>query len=154
MIRVVLDTNVFVSALLVPDSPPARILELALQGSLRLIISPAILKEIGSVFQYPRLKKSMKKHRLTEEEVADAILKILKVATLTPGEKVVRGASPDPQDDIILSCAVEGQAEFIVSGDQDLIKLEAYEGIKIVTPAGFLKILAEQRKKTNAKASS
>jgi hypothetical protein len=142
MIRVVLDTNVFVSALLVPDSPPARILELILQGQLRLIISPGIIKEIGQVWQYPKVKKSLKKHRLTEAEVAAAVIKILKVATITPGAEIARGVSPDPADDMILSCAVEGQADFIISGDQDLTELESYEGIKIVSPASFLKLLA------------
>lgn len=87
MMRVVLDTNVFVSAFLTPDSPPARILELALEGQLRLVISPGIIREISQVFQYPKVKKSMKKHRLTAEEVADAILKIFKIATITPGRK-------------------------------------------------------------------
>jgi putative PIN family toxin of toxin-antitoxin system len=143
MIRVVLDTNVFVSALLIPDSPPARILEFALKGNLRLVMSPGIIKEIGSVFNYPRLKKSMKKHRLSDGEVADAILQLLKIAIITPGAEIASGTSRDPADDMVLSCAVEGQADFIVSGDQDLIKLESYEGVKIVTPSAFLKIIAE-----------
>lgn len=142
MIRVVLDTNVFVSALLAPDSPPARILELALEGQLRLVISPGIIREIGQVWQYPKVKKSLKKHRLTAKEVANAILKILKVATITPGAETARGVSPDPGDDMVLSCAMEGQADFIISGDQDLTELEYYEGIRIVSPANFLKLLA------------
>jgi putative PIN family toxin of toxin-antitoxin system len=142
MIRVVLDTNVFVSALLVPDSPPARILELALQGQLRLIISPAIIGEIGQVCHYPKVKKSLQKHGLQEAKVAAALTKILKVATLTPGAEIARGVSPDPADDLVLSCAIEGQADFIISGDQDLTKLESHQGIQIVTPANFLRLVA------------
>ena len=143
MIRIVLDTNVFVSALLIPDSPPARILEFALKGNLRLVMSPGIIKEIGSVFNYPRLKKSMKQHHLTDGEVTDAILQLIKIATITPGTEIASGACRDPADDMVLSCAVEGQADFVISGDQDLIKLESYEGIKIVTPAIFLQIIAK-----------
>ena len=143
MIRVVLDTNVFVSALLTPGSPPAGILELALEGKLRLIISPGIIREIALVFQYPKVKKSMKKHRLTEEEVADAILKIFKIATITPGAEIAPGVTPDPGDDMVLSCALEGRADFIISGDRHLTALDAYEGIRIVTPATFLKFLAD-----------
>lgn len=143
MIRVVLDTNVFVSALLTPDSPPAGILELALEGQLRLVISPGIIREIGLVFQYPKVKKSLKKHRLTEEEVAETILKILKIATITPGAEIAKGVSPDPGDDMVLSCAVEGRADFIISGDQDLTELDSYQGIRIVAPGIFLKLLAE-----------
>ena len=94
------------------------------------------------MWQYPKVKKSLKKHPPTEAEVAAAVIKILKVATITPGAEIARGVSPDPADDMILSCAVEGQADFIISGDQDLTELESYEGIKIVTPASFLKLLA------------
>jgi len=143
MIRAVLDTNVFVSALLTPEGPPARILEITLDGQLRLVISPGIIREIGLVFQYPRIKKSMKKHGLTAAEVGDAILKILKIATITPGVEFARGISRDPSDDMVLSCASEGQADFIISGDQDLTELDSYQGIRIVSPASFLKILAE-----------
>jgi predicted nucleic acid-binding protein len=71
-------------------------------------------------------------------EVEDTILQLLKIATITPGAEIALGASQVPADDMVLSCAVEGQADFAISGDQDLIKLESYEGIKIVTPANFL----------------
>lgn len=141
MLRVVLDTNVFLCALLAPDSPPAGILQLALQGRLRLVISPGIIIEIGLVLQYPKVKKSLRKHSLTEEEMADAIINILKIATITPGAEMVRGVAPDPGDDMVLSCAVEGRADFIVSGDRHLTGLESYEGIRIVAPAAFLQLL-------------
>jgi len=142
MMRVVLDTNVFVSALLTPGSPPAGILELALTGQLRLVISPGIIGEIGLVWQYPKVKKSLKKHRLSTEEVTDATIKILKVATINPGVEIAPTVSPDPADDMVLACAVEGRADFIISGDRDLTELESYEGIRIVTPAAFVKLLA------------
>jgi hypothetical protein len=141
MIRVVLDTNVLVSALLTPVSPPAKILAAVLEGRLRIIISPAIISEIGLVFQYPRLKKTMRKHRLSAEEVEEALFKILKVAIITPGDKIILGVSRDPADDPILSCAVEGQADYVISGDKDLTELESFEGIRIMEPATFLRLL-------------
>jgi putative PIN family toxin of toxin-antitoxin system len=144
MIRVVLDTNVLVSALLTPDSPPAEILEFVLEGRLRILISPAIIREIGLVFQYPRLKKTMQKHRLSAEEVEEAILKILKVAIITAGEKIIQGVSRDPADDLILSCAAEGQADFVISGDKDLTELGSFEGIRIMEPANFLQLIETQ----------
>jgi putative PIN family toxin of toxin-antitoxin system len=143
MMRVVLDTNVFVSALLIPNSPPARVLELTLGGQLRLVISPGIIREIVQVFQYPRIRNSMKKHRLTEAEVADAVHKILKIATISSGKEIAKGVSADPADDMVLSCALEGRADFIISGDQHLTELDNYEGIRIVAPAAFLKLLEE-----------
>lgn len=102
---------------MVPDSPPARILEVALKGYLRLIVSPGIIKEIDLVFNYSKLKKSIRKSHLTDDGVADAILHVRRIATITPGAEIASGVSQDPADDMVLSCAVEGQADFIVSGD-------------------------------------
>jgi uncharacterized protein len=48
----------------------------------------------------------------------------------------------DPKDDMVLSCALEGRADFIISGDQDLLKLTSHEGVKIVKPSTFLDIIA------------
>lgn len=141
MIRVVLDTNVLVSAILMPGSSPARILELALAGRLRWIISPGIIREMGLVFQYPKIKKAMKKQRLSYRAVEEVILKMLKVAAITPGKMIAQGVSRDPSDNMILSCAAEGQADFVISGDQDLTKLGSYEGIRIVDPASFLQLI-------------
>jgi uncharacterized protein len=141
MIRVVLDTNVLISALLTPGSPPAKILELALEGRLRIIISPAIIREIGLVLQYPKLKKTLQKHGLSSLEVEEAIFKILRVATITPGRLMVQGISRDPADDAILSCAAAGRADFLVSGDKDLTALDSYEGIRILEPAAFLRLI-------------
>jgi uncharacterized protein len=143
MIRAVLDTNVFVSAILAPEGPPARILEIALTGGIILVISQAILREINQVFQYPKIQKLLKKHGITASELEAAVFKILKVAFLTTGQLSLEGICADPADDMVLSCAVEGEADFIISGDQDLISLESYQGIKIVAPAAFLKLLEE-----------
>ncbi len=92
MIRAVLDTNIWVSAMLTPDKPPAKILEIALTGRMRLIISPGIIAEIGRVLQYPKVKKALKNHRITFQEVDDVIFKLLKVALITP-EKLLPRAS-------------------------------------------------------------
>jgi putative PIN family toxin of toxin-antitoxin system len=141
MIRAVLDTNVWVSGILTPGHPPAKILELALTGNLRLIISAGIIREIGRVLQYPKVEKALKKHRITSQEVEDVILKLLKVTLITPGARFVEGVSNDPADDMVIACALKGQADFIISGDHHLTDLENYQGIKIVDPATFLAII-------------
>jgi putative PIN family toxin of toxin-antitoxin system len=61
MTRIVIDTNILVSAILTPKGNPAKILKLVLEGTLNLIISPAILEETQQVLRYPRLVKLMKK---------------------------------------------------------------------------------------------
>jgi putative PIN family toxin of toxin-antitoxin system len=142
MIRAVLDTNVWVSAMLTPGNPPAKILEFALTGKMRLLISPGIIREIGQVLKYPKVKKALKKHRITSQEVDDVILKLLKAAIITPGEILVEGVSDDPADDMIIACALEGQPDFIISGDHHLTDLKDYQGIKIVAPSIFLALIA------------
>ena len=84
MIRAVLDTNVWVSAILAPGNPPAKILEFALTGEMRLLISPEIIREIGQVLKYPKVKKALRKHQITSQEVDDVILKLLRAAIITP----------------------------------------------------------------------
>ena len=143
MIRAVLDTNVWVSAMLTPDKPPAKILEIALTGRMRLIISPGIIAEIGRVLQYPKVKRLWKNHRITSQEVDDVIFKLLKVALITPGKTLAEGVSDDPADDMIIACALEGRADFIISGDHHLTDLENYQGIKIVDPSTFLALIAK-----------
>jgi uncharacterized protein len=143
MIRAVLDTNVWVSAILTPGTPPAKILELALTGTMQLIISPGIIREIGRVLQYPKVKKALTKHRIISHEVDDIMFKLLKAAIITPGEVLAGGVSDDPADDMIIACALEGRADFIISGDHHLTDVKNYQGIKIVAPSTFLALIAE-----------
>jgi predicted nucleic acid-binding protein len=63
-------------------------------------------------------------------------------AVITPGQRHLPGVTRDPKDDAVVACAKEGQANYIVSGDQDLLVLNNYEGVQIVTPQQFIEILA------------
>ncbi len=141
MIRAVFDTNVFISALFNPKRPPAQLLELALQGKIRLIVSPQLIEEIERVLTYPRVKRLLKKRQTASDEAAEAISKALKATVLTAGELTVEAIPDDPADNVVLACALEGNADFIISGDHHLIDLENYQGIKIVNPARFLELL-------------
>jgi putative PIN family toxin of toxin-antitoxin system len=141
MIRAVLDTNVFISALFNPQRPPAQLLDLALQGKIKLIISPQLIGEIEGVLTYPRVKKLLKKRKAAPGEIEEGIAKALKLAVLTPGSLTIEAIPDDPADDMVLACALEGIADFIVSGDHHLLDLKDYQGIKIVTPVKFLEII-------------
>lgn len=143
MIRTVLDTNVWVSGVLSPGNPPAIILEFALTGKIRLITSPGIIREVVRVFQYPKVKKALEKHRVTSREVEDVFLKLAKMSIITAGEKLVEAVLEDPVDNMVISCALEGRADFIISGDHHLTDLENYQGIKIIAPADFLELMAK-----------
>jgi uncharacterized protein len=140
MTRLVLDTNVLVSAILSPRGKPAFILKLALRGVVELVISPAIIEEMYKVLHYPKLIKLLKKNRVSVEEIEAFIKNIDTIAEITKGKLVLDVIKDDTSDNIILACGVEGGADFIISGDSHLLGLESFEEIEIVTPATFLEL--------------
>ena len=135
MIRVVLDANQFVSAVLVPVGRPAQILQAWRAGQFELVLSPSILAEVRRVLLYPRLQRQ---HGWGEAQVDDFLAGIASAATLTPGLYPVQVVPDDPTDDKYIACALEAGAEYIVSGDEHLTQLGKYQGIKIVTPTVFI----------------
>ncbi|MBM4295918.1 MAG: putative toxin-antitoxin system toxin component, PIN family [Deltaproteobacteria bacterium] len=141
--NVVIDTNVLISAILQTGSPPARILDLALSGDIRLISSFHLLQEIDRVVQYPRITKAIEK-RLPPDKLPSFLNKIREIVILTPGELVVDDITEDSPDNLVLACAVEGKADFIISGDHHLIDLKSFRGIRIVAPATFLRFFARK----------
>lgn len=135
MIRVVLDANVFVSAALSPNGIPAKILTAWRAEQFQLVISKAILEEIDRVLHYPKI---LKRHQWREERIRLFIEDLAHLAVLTPGERKLTVITEDPSDNRYLESATEGEAEYIVSGDQHLIELEVYQNIRILTPRAFL----------------
>jgi uncharacterized protein len=138
--RVVLDTNQYVSALLKPDSNSARLIAMVHEGKITLIISQTILAEIRRVLAYPKVKKL---HRRTQREIEQFIRKTEKIAIITPETLQIDVIKADHSDNILLACAVEGNADFIVSGDHHLKDLKTFQGIPIVDPATFLKAISQ-----------
>ncbi len=143
MTRVVLDANQYVSSLLKLHSNPAKIVRLAYVGDLTLLLSPAILDELQRGLSYPKIKKL---HRRTPEEIERFLRTLDKIAFMTPELLSVSAIVDDPSDNIYLACAVEGSADFIVSGDHHLTDLKTFSGIPIVNPAIFLKLMTERDK--------
>lgn len=136
--RVVLDTNQYVSALLKAESNSARLMTLAAEGQITLIVSQDILEEIRRVLAYPKIQKL---HRRSKQKIEQFIRQTEKIAVITPGTLEVDAIQVDPSDNIFLACAVEGNADYIISGDHHLKDLGAYQGIEILDPAAFLKII-------------
>jgi putative PIN family toxin of toxin-antitoxin system len=142
MLKVVFDTNVFVSSLLVKEGRPARVLDAWRDQQYLLVISPAIIAEIQTTLNYPRIRR---KYAITDEEVEGLRSLLEQDALLVPGDAQVTGAIPeDPADERVLACAVEAGADFIVSGDRHLLNLETYQGIPILTIRTFLERLGEE----------
>ncbi len=130
--KVVLDTNVLVSGLLVQGSVPSEILRDFKDGQWILVLSGAILEEYGRVLR-------RKKFGLPTANV-ESMLRLIenKAIKVIPSEhfSVVH---QDPSDNEFLDVAVEGQADFIVSGDRHLLDLNRFRGIPVLPPSEFLK---------------
>ena len=136
--RIVIDTNVLVSAVLNPHGKPAAILDAVIDGDLNLIFSSAMLEEARRVFSYPKIQKILKQNKISLKEVKNYIDRLNKTAIIVPGQTKLDVIKDDPDDNIVLACAQEGKANYIVSGDQHLTSLKTYQTIEIVSPAVFL----------------
>lgn len=141
MLRAVLDTNIVVSGTISSSGAPYDVLEAWRHRRFVLTTSPPILKEIRRVFEYPRIKNS---YDLDAKTVKAIIARLSKYAAVTPGELTVNLVHDDPGDNMFLACAKEAEADFIVTGDAHLLDIKSFEGIPIVSPRYFLKIIEER----------
>jgi putative PIN family toxin of toxin-antitoxin system len=139
MLKVVLDTNVLVSAYLVPGGKPARILSLARQGKLTICLSPPILSEVKQTLLRPKLQKI---HKATAKETERFLKALTSVVVMTAGTEEIDAVKDDPDDNKILACALEGEANFIVSGDHHLTDMKVFQNIPIVNPDAFLTFMS------------
>jgi putative PIN family toxin of toxin-antitoxin system len=137
-VRVVLDANVIISAVISPRGSPARILRLWEGEEFELIISPPILEELERVIHYPRIQE---KYSLSEEYVGQFLQSVGSGATVVDPAVELSVIEKDPSDDRYLECAVASEASYIVTGDGHLLDLEEYGGIAILNPAEFLALV-------------
>jgi putative PIN family toxin of toxin-antitoxin system len=141
-LRVVLDTNVLISSLVAEGGAPRQVLDAWLEDRYTLVTSLYLVEELVHVLSYPRIAKRLS---LTEGEIAVILAALLSKSIVTPGHLRLPGVTRDPKDDAVVACAKEGEADYIISGDQDLLVLDEYEGIQIVTPRRFTEILEEEQ---------
>jgi hypothetical protein len=138
MMRVVLDANVLVSALISSRGSPAAILACWEQGAFELVVSPAILDELGRVLRYPRIQA---RYDLPEALVGRFLELLQRVATLVEPQGEIAAIPADASDNRYLEAALAGGAVYIVSGDAHLLALSAHQGTRILAPAAFLALL-------------
>lgn len=131
MTRVVLDTNVLVSGLLVPGSSPERILRQFRDGDWSLAVSPAIIEEYGRVLRRKRFGFPL-------EQVEAILAEIQSRAWVVIPSRRFNAIPQDPPDNEFLDTAVEARVSFLISGDSHLLALESFHGIPILSPARFL----------------
>jgi len=133
--RIVLDTNVLISAILF-GGPPREALKLVISGTVDCSLSIAILDELRDVLRRPKFGFSPEQSFNVLEElhaVCDIINPMVKINVITE----------DHDDNKILECAVEAKSAFIVSGDRHLLDLIEFRGIKILTPSAYLKMVKD-----------
>lgn len=131
--RLVADTNILVSALIVGTSLPAHLITLWREGWFELLTSAEQLDELMRVTRYPRIRD-----RLAPALAGRLINDLRKIAVMVPDLPTVT-ICPDPFDNYLLAMATAGSANFLVTGDKrDLLAIRLYEGTRITTVREFL----------------
>lgn len=134
MLKVVLDTNIFVSSIFWDKGNPHKTVELALDKTIKVYTSIDILKELEKV-----LRRDFKE---PDELIHSQISLVMEYAELIKVDCRLDVVQDDPDDNKIVECAISAEADFIVTGDPHLLNLKEYKNIKIVSPREFLNFVS------------
>lgn len=119
--RVILDTNVWISGLLLPNSNAGKILKNWEEARFDVVVSPYILGEIGKVLSYPKIKKRLQWDESKIQHYLDLLVFFAEVIEVN---EISAHVESDPKDSPILSALITSNADFLVSGDSDLLNLK------------------------------
>ena len=136
MIKAVIDTNLLISYLLTKGETISKLLNHWREGDSVLLTSPEILDELEKALDYPHLKT-----KITKEEREALLAELRSNAVQVSGQLVLPPVSRDPKDDKFIACAAEGNADYIVGGDDDLLDLEKYQRIGIIRTRELITML-------------
>jgi putative PIN family toxin of toxin-antitoxin system len=136
--RAVVDTNILIRALIKPQGTVGPILGRLRDGAYILIYSEPLLDELLAKLTLPRIK--VKYH--LDDEAIEAFLALiaLRGRQVTPSRQV--HVCRDPDDDRVIEAALAGDAGYVVTGDEDLLTLQQFEGLLFITPRDFLALLS------------
>lgn len=132
--RAVIDTNVLLSALLWGGTPRA-LLEQVRNGTVTLISSPALLAELARVLERPKFDVVLLRSNTSR---AQTLAEVRLLAGVVDPPPLAQPVCRDPDDDAVLALALAAQADLVISGDDDLLSLNPFEGIPILMPAQAL----------------
>lgn len=136
--KVVLDANIYVSSMINTQGHPHRIIQRWAQGDFDVLVSTSIINEIGRVLRYPRIAK---RHKQREKEIKQFLELLSGEAILVEPSHRLEVIQEDESDNRYVECAIEGKAQYIVSGDNHLLNLGEYRGIVIIPPSAFVALL-------------
>ena len=134
LIRAVIDTNVFISSVLF-EGASQQLIDCWKKAKFIFLMSKPILEEYIKVLSYPKFKLSQDE---IKEIVEEELLPFVEVVVIKSSISVIK---EDPFDNIFLSTALEGKADFIVSGDRHLLDLKEYRRIRIIELNNFIKLI-------------
>jgi len=144
-LKVVFDTNIFISALVFPESVAEKAIFKIIEGEDILLISKQILKEILSVLS--------KKFSGDKEAISRVAVNLSEIAEMVNPTVRIRVLKDEP-DNRILECAVSGKADVVVRGDKKMLKLKEYEGVKIISLKEYLNFLRRGRCESGGRSES
>lgn len=133
MIKVVLDTNIFVSGILNCKGAPGQVLKAWQENKFVLTTSKPIIKEIKQVLNSAKIQEFLIKHKVVKEDLNDFFSTLSFNALVVKPSFILDIIKEDPADNKFLECALMVKAEYIVSGVKHLLKLKMYENIKIIS---------------------
>lgn len=143
MLRAVFDTNTLVSGIL-HSGKVKTLVDMVVEGKIQLIASEEIIGEFSRVIKRPKFK-------LSEEQQKIFVRFVSNLATVVETRSDFKIVKDDPADNIILNCALDGKADYIVSGDDDLLNLKNFRGIKIITTKEMIEVLEGLSNNSNVK---
>lgn len=132
--KITVDTNILVSSSFWYCNSD-KIIEMVESGKIELILSQDIIEEFVRVLGYDEIKDKVREKEL---EMRRSVEKLISISTIVFPSNTIDIMKDDQKDNIILECAAEGMADYIISYDKHLLKLREFEGIKIMTPEEFL----------------
>lgn len=134
LIKVVADTNTIISGVLWHGAPHT-LLGIAYKNEIQLLTCSALLQELTEVLQRDKFLPYLSRSKMSVQEIVESYALMAQVIELGEIEPVI---TVDPDDDVVLACAIAGRAKIIVSGDNHLLSLKQYQQIQIMTTSEFL----------------
>jgi len=136
--RIVVDTNILVSAGLVPASPSAQILTLWRSRKIVVFTTGQQFEEIARVTRYPRIRARL------PPALAGRLVNRLRDVAVIVDKLPALDIAPDPDDNYLIALAEASQADFLVTGDKGLLSLKRHKSTRIITPVALIALLKRQ----------
>jgi|SRR5208283_2501843 len=136
--RLVLDTNVLLTAMMSPSSTSAQILSLWRDRRIAVLTAAEQIEEVARVTRYPKIRARLL------PALAGRLVNRLRDVAIVVEKLPALDLSPDPDDNYLLALAEVGQAQFLVTGDKQLLRLKRHKSTRIVTPEALIELLKGQ----------